>query len=148
MTDISTFTSRPARLNCKTRDFYDFVTDVNNLSRFISSEVFPDLTFGRESLSFTANMLGTVRLYLSDKVEYSRVAYRGENSQVQDFLLTADISETESGTAKVVITLSAVLNPMLKMLAAAPVKRLLDTVADGMEGFKGWNEAGSQNQSL
>lgn len=139
MSDISSFTSRPARLTCSAKEFYDFVTDVRNFSQFISAEVFPDLTAGKESLTFQANMLGTVRLYISEKREYSKVAYRGENSQVKDFMLTAGITETVPGKAEVLITLAAELNPMLKMLAAGPVKGLLDSLVSRMESFTGWN---------
>jgi len=146
MNEISAFTSRPARISCSAREFFDFVTDVRNFSRFISPEVFPGLTAGKDSLSFQANMLGTIRLYISEKVPFSRVSYRGENSQVKDFILKTDISEKEPGKADVIITLEAGLNPVLKMLAAAPVKGFLDTLVHQMESFSGWTPSGAQNQ--
>ncbi len=143
MSEISTFTSRPARITCTAREFYDFVTDARNFEQFISAETFSDLKADKDSLSFQASMLGSVSLRISEKIMYSKVIYRGENQQVKDFMLKADIADSGPGSCEVILTLQAELNPMLRMFAEAPVKKFLDALTSQMEKFRGWNNPGS-----
>jgi hypothetical protein len=146
MNEISTFTSRPARLTCSAKEFYDFVTDIRNFEQFISSETFTSLKTEKNSLSFQVNILGTVSLGITEKTMYNKVVYKGESQQVKNFSLIMDISNSGAGKAEVVLTLQAELNPMMKMLASAPVNRFLDALAAEMEKFKGWGETKEQNQ--
>jgi len=143
MSEISTFTSRPAKITCSAREFFDFVTDARNFEQFISAETFSDLKADKDSLSFQAGMLGSVSLRISEKIMYSKVIYRGENQQVKDFMLKADIADSGPGSCEVILTLQAELNPMLRMFAEAPVKKFLDALTSQMEKFRGWNNPGS-----
>ncbi|MFH0843775.1 MAG: hypothetical protein V1903_14310 [Bacteroidota bacterium] len=140
MNEISTFTSRPARITCPAREFFDFVSDARNFEQFISAETFSDLKADMDSLSFQASMLGSVSLRISEKIMYSNVIYRGENQQVKDFMLKADIADSGPGSCEVTLTLQAELNPMLRMFAAAPAAKFLDALASQMEKYRGWNK--------
>ena len=148
MTELSTFTSRTANLRCSAKEFFDFATDIRNFEQFISAESFSNLKADKDSLSFQANMLGTVNLTIAEKEAYYKIVYRGENQRVNDFLLIIEISNSESGNALVIITLKAELNPMLKMLATAPVNRFIDLLCNKMEEYRGWNVTREQNQPL
>jgi len=139
MSEISTFTSRPAKITCSAREFFDFVTDARNFEQFISAETFSDLKADKDSLSFQAGMLGSVSLRISEKIMYSKVIYRGENQQVKDFMLKADIADSGPGSCEVILTLQAELNPMLRMFAATPAAKFLDALAGQMEKYRGWN---------
>jgi len=143
MSEISTFTSRPARITCSAREFFDFVTDARNFEQFISAEIFSDLKADKDSLSFRAEMLGSVSLRVSEKVMFSKVIYRGENQQVKDFMLLADITNSGSGNCNVTLALQAELNPMLKMFAAAPAAKFLDALVSQMENYREWNRTKS-----
>jgi len=143
MSEISTFTSRPARISCCAREFFDFVSDTRNFEQFISAETFSDLKADKDSLSFQASMLGSVSLRISEKIMYSKVIYRGENQQVKDFMLKAEIADSGPDGCEVTLTLQAELNPMLRMFAAAPAAKFLDALTSQMEKFRGWNNPGS-----
>ncbi|OFY68303.1 MAG: hypothetical protein A2V64_07980 [Bacteroidetes bacterium RBG_13_43_22] len=140
MTEISTYTSRTAKLSCSAKEFYDFATDIRNFVRFISTDTFGNVITDKDSLSVQVNIMGTVKLRIAEKTMYNRIVYRGENQQVKDFSLVAGIAESDTGNAEVNMTLQAELNPMLKMLAMAPVNRFLAALADEMEKFNGWRE--------
>jgi len=140
MSDISTYTSRTAKLSCSAKQFYDFATDIRNFIQFISTDTFSNIISEKDSLSFQVNILGTVKLHIAEKTMYNRIVYNGENQQVRDFSLIAGITESERGNAEVNLTLQAELNPMLKMLAVAPVNRFLAALTDEMEKFTGWSE--------
>lgn len=140
MTDLSVFTSRPARLNCTAREFYDFITDARNFEHFISAETFSGLKADKDSISFQANILGSVSLRITEKIMYSKVIYRGENQQVKDFILRAEIADKGSDSCEVILTLQAELNPMLRMFAAAPANKFLDALVNQMEKYTGWDK--------
>ncbi len=148
MTDISTFKSRTGKLSCSAKEFYDFVTDIRNFERFISADTFSNLKTGKDSLSFHVNILGTVNISIIERIMYSKVVFKGDTQQVKDFSLIMDIMDPGERNAEVNVILQAEINPMLKMIAAAPVKRFLETLIDEMERFKGWKETKERNQSL
>jgi hypothetical protein len=148
MTEISTFRSRTGKPSCSGKEFYDFVTDIRNFERFISPDILSNLKAEKDSLSFQVNMLGAVIIHITEKTMYNRVVFKGENQQVRDFSLIADILDQGKGNTEVNVTLEAEFNPMLKMVAAGPVKKFLDTLIDEMEKYKGWKDTKEQNQFL
>ncbi len=148
MTDISIFKSRTGRPGCNIKEFYDFVTDIRNFERFISADTFSNLKTDRDSLSFQVNILGTVNICITEKNLYNKVVYKGDTQQVKDFSLIMDIMDRSEGKAEIIVTLLAEINPMLKMVAAAPIKRFLETLIDEMEKFKGWKDIKERNRSL
>lgn len=148
MTEISAYKSRTGKLNCSVKVFYDFVTDIRNFERFISPDILSNLKAGKDSLSFHVNMLGAVNIRIIEKTMYNRVVFKGETRQVRDFFLIVDILDPGKGNTEVNVTLEAEINPMLKMVAAGPVKKFLETLIDEMEKYKGLNDTKEQNQFL
>jgi len=148
MTDISPFNSRTARLSCSAEEFYYFVTDIRNFRQFIPPDKFSDLQMDQDSCSFQAGMLGTVSLRITEKTMYNKVVYTGNALQVREFFLIIDIKDAGEQKTEVNVTLQAQMNSMLKLVAAEPVKRFLETLIDEMEKFKGWRDTKERNQSL
>jgi hypothetical protein len=140
MSETSTFASRPARISCSAREFFDFVTNARNFEQFISADTFRNLKTDKDSLSFQTDVLGSVSLRIAEKIMYSKIIYRGENQQVKDFLLKAEIADSGPDTCDVTLTLQAELNPMLSMFAAAPANKFLDALAGQMENFRDWGK--------
>jgi hypothetical protein len=54
--------------------------------------------------------------------------------------LIINISGIENKSAEVRVLLSAEMNPVLKMVAAGPVRQFLDTLINEMEKFQRWND--------
>jgi hypothetical protein len=148
MTEISTYKSRTGKLSCSGKEFYDYVTDIRNFEHFISPEILSNLKAEKDSLSFQVNILGAVNIRITEKTMYNRVVFKGENQQVRDFSLIADILDQGKENTEVNVTLEAEFNPMLKMVAAGPVKKFLETLIDEMEKHKGWKDTKEQNQFL
>jgi len=147
MSDMSTFRSRPAELKCSAEEFYYFVTDIRNLRQFIPAETVSNLIVEQDSCSFQAGMLGTVKIWITEKVIFSRVVFTGGAVQVKNFSLVMDIRESSGSSAEVNVTILAEMNPFLKMIAADPVEQFLEKLTDEMERFDGWNDTKEQNQS-
>jgi carbon monoxide dehydrogenase subunit G len=83
-------------------------------------------------------MIGTVRLRLSEKENNNKVVYTGDALKMNDFSLLLDISGDGENSAEVRLSLSADLNPVLKLMAAKPIDQFLEIMVKEMESFQGW----------
>ncbi|MCJ7449394.1 MAG: hypothetical protein MUO72_17090 [Bacteroidales bacterium] len=140
MSEASTFESRTGRLTCNAGEVYNFLTDIRNMEQFIPSGTASNWKSDRESCSFRVNPLGDVDIRLTEKVVNKKVVFSGNALQVNNFSLIINISGIENQPAEVRVLLSAEMNPVLKMVAAGPVRQFLDTLINEMEKFKRWND--------
>lgn len=143
MSELSIFKSRQGNLSCSASELYEFVTDIRNFKQFVPEKIsLDDLRIERESCSFNIPSMGTADINLSQKVPDRKVVYSGTVFQSNDFDLIIDIGENIQQRAKVQLNLEARLNPMLKMMASAPIGNFLEKLIDEMEKFRGWNKSG------
>ncbi|MFZ0281763.1 MAG: hypothetical protein WAL29_08945 [Bacteroidales bacterium] len=140
MTGISNFKSRRGKVSCKPAELFRFVTDLRNFRQFIHGNTVEDLQLDKESCSFLVSPLGNVNVKISEREPDKKVIYTGSALRSNDFSLLLNIGEDDSGKAEVMITLDAEMNPVLKMMAAKPVNRFLETLIDEMEKFGDWNK--------
>jgi carbon monoxide dehydrogenase subunit G len=140
MAEASYFESRTGRLTGYAGEVYNFLTDIRNMEQFIPSGTVSNLKVDRESCSFHVSPLGAVDIRLTEKVVNRKVVFSGNALQVNDFSLIVNISGEENQPAEVSVLLSAEMNPVLKMVAANPVRQFLETLINEMEKFKGWND--------
>ena len=140
MTNLSYFECRSGNLSCKAPELYGFVTDIRNFEQFIPNGVISNWNAERESCSFNVSMIGTVSVRLVEKEEFTKVMYIGDALKKNDFSLTLKISVNDKNQACVSVSLSANLNPMMKMMAAKPIVQFLERLIDEMESFRGWEK--------
>jgi len=140
MNEISIFESRTARITCTAEEFYNFTTDIRNFRRFIPDDKFSDIRIDRDSCSFNVSMMGKVDINIRDKKEFSEVSFAGSAMQINEFSLDLIFHGIDSGKADVKLIAQAHLNPFLKMLAAEPINRFLETLVSEMEKFDGWKD--------
>lgn len=139
MAEKSTFESRTGSLSCNTGKAFDFLTDLRNLKRFIPGNSISNLVLEADSCSFRVDMLGTVRINISEKVRPEKIVYSGIVPQVKDFSMSVDIRENPAGKSDVKLLIMAEINPFLKMMAAEPIRKMLLKVIDEMEKFRDWD---------
>jgi carbon monoxide dehydrogenase subunit G len=141
MAEISTFESRTGRLSCSTGKAFDFLTDLRNLKRFIPVNSISNLVLEADSCSFRVDILGTVRINISEKVRPGKIIYSGIVPQVKDLSMSVDIIENPAGKSDVKLLIRAEMNSFLKLMAAEPIKKMLEKVIDEMEKFRDWESA-------
>jgi carbon monoxide dehydrogenase subunit G len=139
MSDLSFFQSRSGKLSCNAEEVFTFVTDIRNFEQFIPGGSINNWTAETEFCSFSVSMLGTVSVRLTEKEQYSKVIYNGDALKKNDFTLTLDISGNEKEPADVKVSLSADLNPMMKMMAVKPINQFLEMLIKEMENFREWS---------
>ncbi|HEX7494734.1 MAG TPA: hypothetical protein VF346_10975 [Bacteroidales bacterium] len=140
MSHLSYFESRSGNLSCNPEEAFSFVTDIRNFERFIPKGVINNWTAEKESCSFGMSMLGTVTVRLSEKEKYTKVVYTGDALKENDFSLVLFISDKVENHAEVKISLSADLNPMIKMMVAKPISQFLEMLIREMENFRSWKD--------
>ena len=138
MSDSSKFESRIGKLNYSAEEIYYFVTDIRNLKRFIPKDSISDLVVSYDSCSFRVSMLGDVNIHISEKVLNNKVVFSGNALRINDFSLILDLKDTGNRQSEFKVTLLAEMNPLLKMVAAEPVKQFLETLVGEMEKFRDW----------
>jgi hypothetical protein len=138
MSDNLKFESRTGKLNCTAREFFDFITDIRNFEQFIPDGSIKNWQAYEERCSFQITPFGTANVKIKEKVANSLVQYSGDVLKDNEFELSVHISENDSNLAEVRLTLTADLNPFLKMMATEPVKRFMELLISEMEKFDKW----------
>lgn len=139
MTDNSKFESRIVNLSCTPAEVFNFITDIRNFEQFIPEGNIKNWQASDDNCSFQVPPFGTASVRISERNPYSVVSYAGDALQKNDFELIVHISENMKKLADVSITLTAQLNPVLKMMAKGPIERFMETLVSEMEKFEKWN---------
>ena len=140
MSDLSNFESRTGKLTCNAEELFAFVTDLRNFEQFLPEVPVNKWLAEKEMCSFDVSMIGTVIVRLSEKTKYTRVVYTGDALKKNDFCLALLIAGNIEDHAEVKVTLSADLNPMMKIVASKPISQFLELLIGKMEAFHGWKD--------
>jgi carbon monoxide dehydrogenase subunit G len=140
MSELSHFQSRPGKLSCNPADAFVFITDMRNFGRFVNEGTISNWHAEKEECSFSVSMLGTVNVRLIEKEFSTRVTYQGDALSKDDFTINVEISGGSSEQAEVNLSLSANMNPVMKMMADKPVRQFLEILMQEIESFRDWNK--------
>jgi carbon monoxide dehydrogenase subunit G len=147
MSEITTFESRQGLLSCSTEKFFNFLNDIRNFEQFIPKDKFTDITINADTCSFSVPMIGRVDVRIAAKTEFSEVVYAGSTAAVSDFSLAVRFGDAGSDTSDVKLSVTAAINPFLKMIASEPLNNMLETLVSEMERFTGWDDIRTDNLS-
>jgi carbon monoxide dehydrogenase subunit G len=139
MAENSIFKSRSANLLCTPEVFYNFITDLRNLEQFIPAGNIKNWQATSDDCSFRVPPVGDANVRISSRNPISFVEYMGEVIKMNKFSLIVNISGNENNFAEVKLSLSADLNPMLKMMASGPIEKFLELLISEMEKFEKWD---------
>jgi len=139
MADYLIFESRKGNLSCEASVFFDFITDIRNLGQFIPEGSMKNWEATTDSCSFGVPPLAIVKVRISEKNPFSLVCFSGDALQKDDFNLKVEINNNENISTEIKLTLSANLNPVLKIMASGPIEKFLETLISEMEKFDNWN---------
>jgi hypothetical protein len=138
MSETSKFESRVARLSCSPEVFYNFITDIRHFEQFIPGGAISNWQAEKEKCHFQVPSFGKAEARISEKTPFRKVVFSGNVLQNNEFFLIADISENGKSLSEVKLTLTADLNPFLRLMAAGPIERALETLVAEMEKFEKW----------
>jgi len=140
MGNLTHFESRTVRVTHSPETVYNFATDIRNFRRFIPDDNFTEIVLEQDSCSFRVNTLGTVNVQLKEKTMFNKIVFAGNALMQTDFFIKILLNEAQNGESEIKILFEAEMNPMFRMVATAPVKQFLDTLANEIERFRGWKD--------
>ena len=138
MTQKSEFKSRTGQLTCSPAEIFEFATDMRNLERFVPEGSIDKMNFSREECSFYVNPVGNVKVVLDSKTQDSEIVYNATLLKIQDFSIVLNINGGNNEKAKVLITISAKMNPFMKLMAEKHIAKFLEVIVEEMENFRDW----------
>ena len=140
MSELSYFESRPGALSCNPAEAFDFITDLRNFGRFINEETITNWKADKDSCSFSVAMLGTVSVRMLEKEAGKLVVYQGDALSMNDFKINVFLSDSPEGRADIRLKLTAILNPMMKMIADKPINEFMEILMNEIENFRDWHD--------
>lgn len=140
MSDNTNYESRPGNLSCTPAEAFAFITDLRNFGRFVKEGTIDNWHADKESCSFSVSMLGKVSVRLIEKEFSTKVVYQGDALSKNDFTINVNISGEPSERAAVSLSLSASLNPVMKMMADKPIRQFMEMLMLEIENFRAWDE--------
>ena len=139
MDNLAKFESRIGKVKQDSELIFSYITDMRNFQQFLPGDSLSNWQAEKESCEFEISPVGKARLKIVDTEANKMVKYEGDGLNNTNFFLWVQLNELKPKDTRVKITIKADLNPMLKLMAAKPIKDFLEKIISGMEEFDNWN---------
>ena len=93
-----------------------------------------NLKFEEDSISFSVNPVGDLKLKIVDKEAHKTIKFGAEKSPI-DFFVWVQIKQYAEKESKLKVTLKAKLNPMIKMMLSGKLEEMVNVLADTLATF-------------
>ena len=148
MSKATTYKSRSGKAACSDRDLYAFMTDMRNFGTLIPEGYVTDWKASEKNCSFRIEKAGTVTAELSGAEPYSRIDYVAETFFTGKVSITVNIEPDGPGQSIVALSVSAFLNPFVKLAVGDKVSMYLNEIIKAVEKFDGYDKIRGYSQSL
>ena len=128
--------SRIGKIASSEEHIYNFISNFNNFKAFIPTDKVQDFQSTDDTCSFSVPKMGTVGLRIIERMPYNTIKISGDGMANQKFAFWVQLKQVTDIDTRVKLTISADLNPMLKMMVAKPLQGFVDKLVDAMEGMK------------
>lgn len=138
MSEALKFESRSGKLTCNSAEVFRFITDLRNFEQFIPRSNIKSWQVSENRCSFAIPLIGSATAEIREKIPDSYVDYSGNVMIDNEFKLAVHISESGNSLATIRLSLTAELNPMLRMMAPKLIEEFLEMLISEMEKFDNW----------
>jgi len=129
---METFTSPEVIVNRSAEDFFNKISDLNNL-KVIMPKSIKDFESTETTCSFKMKGMPQLKLELCNKIEFSKISLTAADNQVP---FSLDCFITEKGEqCQARLEINVELNMMMKMMVEKPLTQFLDVLANKMKNF-------------
>jgi carbon monoxide dehydrogenase subunit G len=138
---MTEFVSQTKTLPYNEEEVYTVLSDLSNLERVkekIPADKIQDVTFDRDSCSFSINPVGKVRFSIVDREPFKTIKFTADESPVE-VSLWIQLKQIEENDTKMKVTVRAELNPFLKPMLSKPLQEGVDKIADVLAAIQ-YNE--------
>lgn len=117
-------------------DVYKMLVNFDNFESLIGSEKIRNWQSFGDSCRFEVEGIGEVGLKIIEKDPDKTIKYTADGKVPFNFFLWTQLKEISEDECKLKLTFDADLNPMMKMVAKAPLKKFINMLADGIAEHK------------
>lgn len=129
---MQTFTSPEVIVNKSAEDFFNKISDLNNLKEIMPSQI-EDFESKKETCSFKIQGMPKIELEICDTIKFSKVSLNAKNSP-NPFVLNCFITEKEK-QCQARLEINIEINIMMKMMIEKPLTQFLNALANKMQNF-------------
>lgn len=130
---MTKFESRIGKLDTSGEKAFVFLSDFRNFSRFIPADKIKEWEASAEQCKFTVDGIGKAGLKIIEKEPNKLVKISGDGTAGLEFFFWIQIKEIGENDTRIKLTIKADLNPMMKMVAAKPLKSFVNLMIDKIE---------------
>jgi hypothetical protein len=112
-------------INKPLSDVYNFLADLNNHQKLMPENVY-NWSSTKDEARFSIQNMAKLALKVSDRTENSSILIIPAEEAPFPVELKWTLNDNSSGSTEAVLTISAELNMMMKMLGAGPLQKLTD----------------------
>ncbi|HEY0669795.1 MAG TPA: SRPBCC family protein [Sphingobacteriaceae bacterium] len=110
-------------INKPAADVYTFLADLNNHEQLMPENIY-NWSSTKDEARFTIQNMAKLALKVSNRIENSTIIIVPADEPPFDLELRWVVSDNHDSTSTAVLTISAELNMMMKMLASGPLEKL------------------------
>ncbi|MBI9063744.1 MAG: SRPBCC family protein [Marinilabiliaceae bacterium] len=129
---MTTFESSIKKNASSQERIYSFLSDFDHFAEVIPKDKISNWQSDGDSCRFTVDPLGEVGLRIVEKESSKTIKFTAEGKVPFNFFLWIQLKEVSENDTRIKLTIKADMNPMVKMMASKPVKKFLETLADGI----------------
>ena len=130
---MTKYESRIGKLDTSGEKAFGFLSDFRNFSRFIPADKIKEWEASAEQCKFSVDGIGKAGLKIIEKEPNKLVKISGDGTAGLEFFFWIQIKEIEKNDTRIKLTIKADLNPMMKMVAAKPLKSFVNLMINKIE---------------
>ncbi len=132
---MTKYESRIGKLNTSGEKAFGFLSDFRNFSRFIPEDKVKEWEASADQCKFTVDGIGKAGLKIIEKEPDKLIKISGDGTAGLEFYFWIQIKEIDENDTRIKLTIKADLNPMMKMVAAKPLKSFVNLMIDKIEEY-------------
>ena len=115
---------------------FNFLSDFDHFGELVPKDKIKNWQSYGDHCTFEIDMIGKVGLRIVESTPFDTIKLSSEGNTPVNFFLWVQIKEVEEADSRVKLTIKADMNPMIKMVAAGPIKKFLKILADSIASHK------------
>ncbi len=148
MSKATTYTSRSGIAACNDKDLFAFMKDMRNFGTLIPEGAVTEWQASEDKCTFRIEKAGIVKVELSGARPNSGIDYVAETFLTGKVSVTLNIEPEGAEQSRVTLTVSAFLNPFVKLAVGEKALIFLNEIISAVENFDGYGKIRGYSRSL
>lgn len=125
---MTNYKSTEVTIQKKQEDLFNFLSDFSNFGKLMPEQV-TDWTSNETECSFNIQGMASLQMKMIEKKPHNLIVMESFGKTPIKFKLNVSIENSGSDLSKVIVSIDADLNPMLKMMLDKPLSNLVEKLA-------------------